>query len=90
MNGKSNFESSAFQAYVKERCHYLGICRSYHVAPLDLCRLLDGESKMSLEDRLRIVRLIYRLRDLEGELGGMVEDAPFTAAAKTLDKEQLN
>jgi hypothetical protein len=90
MNGHSNPEASAFQAYVKERCHYLEICRSYHLAPLDLARLLDGESRLSLEDRLRVVRLIYRLRDLEGELRGQLEEAPFTEAASTLEREQLH
>jgi len=90
MNGHSNLEASAFQAYVKERCHYLEICRGYHLAPLDLARLLHQESALSLEDRLRVIRLIYRLRDLEGELQGLMEEAPFTEAARALEKEQLN
>ena len=90
MNSHSNPEASAFQAYVKERCHYLEICRGYHLAPLDLARLLDQGSGMSLEDRLRVVRLIYRLRDLEGELRDQLEEAPFTEAAQVLDREQLN
>jgi len=90
MNGHSNVEASAFQAYVKERCHYLEICRSHHLAPLDLARLLNSESGLGLEDRLRVVRMIYRLRDLEGELRGLLEEVPFTEAALELEQEQLH
>jgi hypothetical protein len=90
MNGHSNSEASVFQVYVRERCHYLEICRSYHLAPLDLARLLNHESRLSLEDRLRVVRLIYRLRDLEAELQDQLEESPFTEAARVLDREQLN
>jgi len=90
LNGNSNAEGSAFQAYVKERCHYLEICRRYHLDPLDLDHLLNNGSGMSLEDRLRVIRLIYRLRDLETELRGLLEEAPFSEAAQFLDREQLH
>jgi len=90
MNGHSNLETSAFQSYVQERCHYLEICRRYHLAPLDLGHLLQDGSGLSLEDRLRIIRLIYRLRDLEVELRGLIEDAPFTSAAQSLDRDQVH
>lgn len=90
LNCNSNAEASAFQSYVKERCHYLEICRRYHLAPLDLDHLLHNGSGLSLEDRLRLIRLIYRLRDLEAELAGMIEEAPFSDAAQVLEREQLH
>ena len=90
LNGNSNAEVSAFQAYVNERCHYLEICRRHHLAPLDLDRLFHNGSGLSLEDRLRLIRLIYRLRDLEAELQDQIKEAPFSEAAQVLDREQLN
>ena len=90
MNGDSKIEASAFQDYVKERCLYLDICRRYHLAPLDLEHLLQVSSGLSLEDRLRLVRLIYRLRDLEMELQDMLDQQPFTEAASLLDRGQIH
>ena len=90
MNGHANPEASVFQAYVKERCQYLEICRRYHLAPLDVPHLLNLDSGVSLEDRLRIVRLIYRLREMELELQGILEATPFTEAAGKLDRDRMH
>lgn len=90
MNAQGPEVGKVFQDYVKERCLYLEICRRNRLAPMDIAHLLKVDSALPLDDRLRIVRSIYRLRELEGSLAELLEEKPFTAAAESLDREKLH
>jgi len=64
--------------YNDKRNQYLDLCRQYGLPPKDLSLLLMMETEICTKDRIKIIRLIISLMDLEKLLGpGVLDDFLF-------------
>jgi len=64
--------------YFSLKDEYLELCWQYDLPPRDMSLLLMGAKKIGPEDRIRLIRLIIRLSDIEKLLfPGCIEDCLF-------------
>jgi len=65
--------------YLSMKDEYLELCWQYNLPPRDMSLLLMGEREIGSTDRIRLIRLIVNLMDLEKLMKpGAVEDYLFT------------
>ena len=51
--------------YRSKKDEYLELCWQYNLPPRDLSLFLMGRQEMDAEDRIKLIRLIIRLADME-------------------------
>ena len=57
------------ERYLTSKDEYLELCWQYNLPPRDLSLFLMGKTKIATGDRIRLIRLIIQLVDLEKFLG---------------------
>ena len=67
--GAKNKEEKLRQHYQLKKDEYLELCWRYGLPPRDLNLLLMGRREIAAPDRIRLIRLIVKLVDLEKILG---------------------
>ncbi len=85
MHKNTRPESSGLRAskglkswYLSIKDEYLELCWQYKLPPRDISLLLMGEREIEAGDRVRLIRLIIQLMDLEKLLSpGAIEDYLF-------------
>ena len=69
MAGLRNKEETLRNQYQIQKDEYLELCWQYNLPPRDLSLLLMGRQEIQTTDRIRLIRLIIKLMDLEKILG---------------------
>ena len=54
--------------YQAKKHEYLELCWNYNLPPRDMSLLLMGNREIEAEDRIRLIRLIIQLMDMEKRL----------------------
>ena len=57
------------EQYFSKKDEYLELCWQYNLPPRDLGLLLMGRRNIAAADRIRIIRLVIQLMDMEKFLG---------------------
>jgi len=64
--------------YLSKKDEYLELCWQYNLPPRDLTLLLMGRREIEAEDRIKLIRLIIQLSDMEKLLDrGALDDYLF-------------